>query len=234
MNCMIVDDEELAHNVIEEYISRTPFLKLKKNCYHAFEAMEELQKSKIDIIFLDINLPEITGIEFLKSTPNLPMIIFTTAYNNYAIEGFNLNAVDYLLKPFSFERFLQAANKCFHINKMNQKQTIDFATNHSEFIFVRCNNEDIKINLDTIVRINGLKDYVIIHTLDNKYIVHSTLKAILEKINSSDFIRIHNSHIVSLKHLQSIGKNSVTIDNTKLPLSSRFKEPLMNFVRNHF
>jgi DNA-binding LytR/AlgR family response regulator len=143
--------------------------------------MEELQKSKIDIIFLDINLPEITGIEFLKSTPNLPMIIFTTAYNNYAIEGFNLNAVDYLLKPFSFERFLQAANKCFHINKMNQKQTIDSAANHSEFIFVRCNNEDIKINLDTIVRINGLKDYVIIHTLDNKYIVHSTLKAILEK-----------------------------------------------------
>lgn len=231
---MIVDDEELAHSVIEEYISRTPFLKLKKNCYHAFEAMEELQKSKIDIIFLDINLPEITGIEFLKSTPNLPMIIFTTAYNNYAIEGFNLNAVDYLLKSFSFERFLQAANKCFHINKMNQKQTIDSATNHSEFIFVRCNNEDIKINLDTIARINGLKDYVIIHTLDNKYIVHSTLKAILEKINSSDFIRIHNSHIVSLKHLQSIGKNSVTIDNTKLPLSSRFKEPLMNFVRNHF
>ena len=234
MNCMIVDDEELAHSVIEEYISRTPFLKLKKNCYHAFEAMEELQKSKIDIIFLDINLPEITGIEFLKSTPNLPMIIFTTAYNNYAIEGFNLNAVDYLLKPFSFERFLQAANKCFHINKMNQKQTIDSAANHSEFIFVRCNNEDIKINLNTIVRIKGLKDYVIIHTLDNKYIVHSTLKAILEKINSSDFIRIHNSHIVSLKHLQSIGKNSVTIDNTKLPLSSRFKEPLMNFVRNHF
>ena len=171
MNCLIVDDEELAHTVIEDYISRIPFLKLKKNCYHAFEAMEELQKSKIDIIFLDINLPEISGIEFLKSTPHLPMIVFTTAYNSYAIEGFNLNAVDYLLKPFSFERFLQAANKCFHINKMNQKQTIDSATNHSEFIFVRCNNEDIKINLDTIVRINGLKDYVIIHTLDFRYMI---------------------------------------------------------------
>ena len=234
MNCMIVDDEELAHSVIEEYISRTPFLKLKKNCYHAFEAMEELQKSKIDIIFLDINLPEITGIEFLKSTPNLPMIIFTTAYNNYAIEGFNLNAVDYLLKPFSFERFLQAANKCFQLSKMNQKQITDSNTSSNNFIFVRCNNEDIKINLDNIVRINGLKDYVIIHTIDNKYIVHYTLKAILEKINSNNFVRIHNSHIISLKHLQSIGKNMVTIDNTKLPLSSRFKEPLMNFVKNHF
>ena len=122
MNCMIIDDEELAHNVIEEYISRIPYLTFQKNCYHAFEAMEELQKSKIDIIFLDINLPEITGIEFLKSTPNLPMIIFTTAYNNYAIEGFNLNAVDYLLKPFSFERFLQAANKCFHINSVLNKK----------------------------------------------------------------------------------------------------------------
>lgn len=234
MNCLIVDDEELAHTVIEDYISRIPFLKLKKNCYHAFEAMEELQKSKIDIIFLDINLPEISGIEFLKSTPHLPMIVFTTAYNSYAIEGFNLNAIDYLLKPFSFERFLQASNKCFQLNKMNQKQITDSTSSSNNFIFVRCNNEDIKINLDNIVRINGLKDYVIVHTIDNKYIVHYTLKAILEKINSSDFVRIHNSHIISLKHLQSIGKNMVTIDNTKLPLSSRFKEPLMNFVRNHF
>jgi DNA-binding LytR/AlgR family response regulator len=98
---------------------------------------------------------------------------------------------------------------------------------------VRCNNEDIKIDLDNIVRINGLKDYVIIHTIDKKHIVHSTLKAILEKINSSDFIRIHNSHIISLKHLQSIGKNSVTINNYKIPFSIRYKEPLMNFVKNH-
>ena len=127
---MIVDDEELAHSVIEEYISRTPFLKLKKNCYHAFEAMEELQKSKIDIIFLDINLPEITGIEFLKSTPNLPMIIFTTAYNNYAIEGFNLNAVDYLLKPFSFERFLQAANKCSPIVTGKDRKSTRLNSSH--------------------------------------------------------------------------------------------------------
>lgn len=234
MNCMIIDDEELAHNVIEEYISRIPYLTIQKNCYHAFEAMEELQKSKIDIVFLDINLPEISGIEFLKSTTNHPMIVFTTAYNHYAIEGFNLNAVDYLLKPFSFERFLQAANKCFQLHKLNQKPKRETEKHSNNFIFVRCNNEDLKINLDNIIRINGLKDYVIIHTLEEKYIVHYTLKAILEKINSSDFIRIHNSHIISLKHLQSIGKNTVTINNTKLPLSIKFKEQLMNFVKNNF
>jgi len=234
MNCIIVDDEELAHSVIEDYISRTPFLTLKKNCFHAFEAMEELQKSKIDILFLDINLPEISGIEFLKSTSNLPMIVFTTANNNYAIEGYNLNAVDYLLKPFSFERFLQAANKCFQLNKLTSKNNVEKDYVANDFIFVRCNNEEIKINLETIIRINGLKDYVIIHTINGKYIVHYTLKAILEKINSSNFIRIHNSHIISLKHLQSIGKNTVTIDNIKIPMSTRFKEPLMNFVRTHY
>ena len=234
MNCMIVDDEELAHSVIEEYISRTPFLTLQKNCFHAFEAMEELQKSKIDILFLDINLPEISGIEFLKSIHNLPMVVFTTANNNYAIEGYNLNAVDYLLKPFSFERFLQAANKCFKLNKLTQNNFVDVNHVAHKFIFVRCNNEEIKINLDAIIRINGLKDYVIIHTTDNKYIVHYTLKAILEKINSPNFIRVHNSHIISLKHLQSIGKNTVTVDNMKIPMSTKFKEPLMNFVRTYY
>lgn len=235
MNCIIVDDEGLAHHVIEEYISRIPFLNLIKNCYDIQETIQTLQTESVDLIFLDINLPNITGIEFLKSFSKLPDVIITTAYDDCAVQSFEMDVTDYLLKPFSFERFLKAVYKSY--NKLNnakilkEKNTQNFFK--ESFIFVRSNNEDIKLNLSEITRINALKDYIIIYTENRKLIVHQTMKSIMEKINSENFIRVHNSHIISLQHLQSIGKNNLMIGNERIPISEKYKVYLNKVVEKY-
>lgn len=225
MDCIIVDDEELAHHVIEEYISRIPFLNLVKNCYDIQEAIPVLQEKNIDLIFLDINLPNISGIEFLKSFNKLPDVIITTAYDDSAVQGFEMGVIDFLLKPFSFERFLKAVYKSYkhysNSKMLKEKSTQNFLKD--SFIFVRFNNEDVKLNLSEIKRISALKDYIIIYTEDRKLIVHQTMKSIMEKIESENFIRVHNSHIISLQHLQTIGKNSLTVGNERVPISEKYK-----------
>jgi DNA-binding LytR/AlgR family response regulator len=235
MNCIIVDDEELAHRVIEEYISRMPFLNLVKNCYDIQETIQTLQIETVDLIFLDINLPNITGIEFLKSFNKLPDVIITTAYDDRAVEGFEMNVTDYLLKPFSFERFLKAVYKSY--NQLNNSKILHEKTTQNffkeSFIFVRSNNEDVKLNLSEITRINALKDYIIIYTETRKLIVHQTMKSIMEKIESENFIRVHNSHIISLQHLQSIGKNTLMIGNERIPVSEKYKAYLNKVIEKY-
>jgi DNA-binding LytR/AlgR family response regulator len=235
MNCIIVDDEELAHHVIEEYISRIPFLNLVKNCYDIQETIQTLQTETVNLIFLDINLPNITGIEFLKSFNKLPDVIITTAYDNCAVQGFEMDVTDYLLKPFSFERFLKAVYKSYNLHNnskiLHEKATQNFFK--ESFIFVRSNNEDVKLNLSEITRINALKDYIIIYTETRKLIVHQTMKSIMEKIESENFIRVHNSHIISLQHLQSIGKNTLTIGNERIPISEKYKAYLGKIVEKY-
>ncbi|MDP9956863.1 LytR/AlgR family response regulator transcription factor [Epilithonimonas hungarica] len=230
MNCIIVDDEELAHHVIEEYISRIPFLNLVANCYDIQETIQVLKNNTVDLIFLDINLPNISGIEFLKSYNKLPNVIITTAYDNCAIQGFEMDVIDYLLKPFSFERFLKAAYKSFDLyNNVKILQETESVMKNT-FIFVRSNNEDVKLNLNEIIRINALKDYIVIYTNTRKLIVHQTMKSIMEKINFENFIRVHNSHIISLQHLQSVGKNSLMIGDERIPVSEKYKTYLSGIV----
>ncbi len=230
MNCIIVDDEELAHHVIEEYISRIPFLNLVANCYDIQETIQVLKNNTVDLIFLDINLPNISGIEFLKSYNKLPNVIITTAYDNCAIQGFEMDVIDYLLKPFSFERFLKAAYKSFDLyNNVKILQETENAMKNA-FIFVRSNNEDVKLNLNEIIRINALKDYIVIYTNTRKLIVHQTMKSMMEKINFENFIRVHNSHIISLQHLQSVGKNSLMIADERIPVSEKYKTYLSGIV----
>lgn len=231
MNCIIVDDESLAHDVIEEYISRIPFLNLVQNCYDIQEAVEAMRRYEVDLIFLDISLPGITGIEFLKSTRKLPHVIICTAYDNCAVQGFEMDVIDYLLKPFSFERFLKANYKSYNIQQQqHQLEARENRPLRESFIFVRTNSEDVKIDLKSIIRINALKDYVIIYTADRKLIIHLTMRAVMEKISSENFIRVHNSHIVSLRHIQSIGKNFLTIGNEKIPVSEKYKPYLANII----
>lgn len=233
MNCIIVDDEELAHHVIEEYISRIPFLNLVANCYDIQETIQVLKNNTVDLIFLDINLPNISGIEFLKSYNKLPNVILTTAYDNCAIQGFELDVIDYFLKPFSFERFLKAAYKSFDLyNNVKILQEAENAMKNA-FIFVRSNNEDVKLNLNEIIRINALKDYIVIYTNSKKLIVHQTMKSMMEKINFENFIRVHNSHIISLQHLQSIGKNSLMIGDERIPVSEKYKIYLTKIVEKY-
>ncbi|MEN2435052.1 LytTR family DNA-binding domain-containing protein [Weeksellaceae bacterium A-14] len=234
MNCIIVDDEELAHNIIVEYISRIPFLKLVANCYNVQEAMEQLRGQQVDLIFLDINLPKISGIEFLRSSPRLPQVIITTAYDNCAVTGFEMDVIDYLLKPFSFERFLKAVYKSYGLQQQKELQkSVSENSLKENFIFVRSNNEDVKLKLREIIRINALKDYIIIHTPDRKLIVHQTMKSISEKLQYDNFIRVHNSHIISLQHLQSVGKNSVTIAGERIPVSEKYR-PLLSAIIDQY
>jgi len=235
MNCLIVDDEELAHHVIEEYISRIPFLNLVKNCYDIQETISALQNNNVDLIFLDINLPNISGIEFLKSFNKLPSVIITTAYDDCAVQGFEMDVIDYLLKPFSFERFLKATYKCYNLNNNSKILQENGSQNllKESFIFVRSNNEDVKLNLSEIIRINALKDYIIIYTNTRKLIVHQTMKSIMEKINFENFIRVHNSHIISLQHLQSVGKNSLMIGDERIPVSEKYKTYLTGIIEKY-
>lgn len=235
MNCIIVDDEELAHHVIEEYISRIPFLNLVKNCFDIQETIQVLQHESIDLIFLDINLPNISGIEFLKSFNKLPNVIITTAYEDCAVQGFEMDVIDYLLKPFSFERFLKAVYKSYNLQKNTKIVQEKSGQNlfKESFIFVRSNNEDVKLNLSEIVRINALKDYIIIYTETRKLIIHQTMKSIAEKIDSENFIRVHNSHIISLRHLQSIGKNNLLIGNERIPVSEKYKAYLGKTIEKY-
>ncbi|RRQ45233.1 LytR/AlgR family response regulator transcription factor [Chryseobacterium sp. SC28] len=230
MNCIIVDDEELAHHVMEEYISRVPFLNLVAHCYDIQESVTVLHNNKVDLIFLDLNLPNISGIEFLKTFNKLPDVIITTASDDCAIQGFEMDVKDYLLKPFSFERFLNAAYKSYNFTN-NKKLLNESASPLKEaFIFVRSNNEDVKLNLNEITRINALKDYIIIHTTNRKLIVHQTMKSIMEKINDEQFIRVHNSHIVSLSHLQSVSKNSIMVGDERIPVSEKYKPYLQELI----
>jgi len=234
MNCIIVDDEELAHDVILEFSSRIPFLKIVAQCYDIQDALVALQNHDVDLIFLDIRMPHISGIEFLKSNRRLPHVILTTAYSDSALEGFEMDVIDYLLKPYSFERFLKAVYKSHHLYTLkNIGQTKNADSVRESFIFVRANNQDVKINFSDIVRISALKDYVIIYTVKEKLIVHQTMKSILEKINSDNFIRVHNSHIISLQHLQSVGKNNLTIANERVPISEKYKTYLTSIINQY-
>jgi len=228
MNCIAVDDEPLALALIEDFSKKIPFLNFIKSCKNAFEAIDVIQKEKIDLIFLDINMPDVSGIELIKNIDNKPFVIFTTAYSEYAVEGFELNAVDYLVKPFLFERFFKAVNKAYELfNLKNKKQPIKVVESNStvqDFIFVKADYSSIKIFLKDILYLEGLKDYVKIHTVEKKLLTLITMKKIEEKLPSSNFIRVHRSFIVALDKIESIQRNRIIINNVRIPVGNSYKE----------
>jgi len=179
MNCIIVDDEPLARDLLEDFTSKIPFLKLKALCKNGFEAMEVLQKEKIDLIFLDIQMPDLSGIQLFQSLSVKPQVIFTTAYHDYAVEGFELDATDYLVKPFTFERFLKAANKAFKIYHVNNTKTDSLKQTENnikkDFLFIKEGTSTVRVNIDDIQYIEGLKDYIKIFTKDKFHLTLMTL-----------------------------------------------------------
>ncbi len=240
MNCIAVDDEPLALDLLEDFISKVPFLKFIKSCKSAFEAIEILQKEKIDLIFLDIHMPDVTGIEFIKSIERKPMVIFTTAYTNYAIEGFKLNAIDYLVKPFPFDSFLKAVNKAyeyFHLkNKPNDVININQEKKTSDFIFVKADYKIIKINLNDILYIEGLKDYIKIYRISSKPVLTlQSLKYMQEKLPQNNFIRVHRSYIVSFNKIESIQRNRIVIGEKRIPIGDNYKNNFYKMLeKNNF
>ncbi len=233
MNCIAVDDEPLALDVVEDYIKKIDFLNLVKKCCKASEAIEILQKEKIDLMFLDIQMPGITGVQLVKSIKNIPPVIFTTAYSNYAVEGFELDAVDYLVKPFTFERFLKAAGKAYSLYKLKDN-TISTEENHDtkDFIFVKSEYKNIRLNFNDILYIEGLSDYIKIYLTGGKNILSlQSLKAFNEKLPSDNFLRIHRSYIISLNKINSIQKYRVFIGDKQISVGDSFKENFFKKIK---
>lgn len=228
MKVIIVDDEPLALEVLETYLTHFPELNLQAKCANAVEAFEALSEGDIDLMFLDIQMPQISGIDFLKSLKNPPKVIFTTAFSNYALEGFELNAVDYLLKPFSLERFTKAVQKFKEIYAKNDKTLSEAEA--PDYIFVKADKKLIKLRFEDIFHVEGLKDYVMLHTPGGRIVTLQTMKSLEEKLPSSNFIRVHRSYIVNLNLIELLETNSVTVNKKKIPIGKNYKDELFNVI----
>ncbi|MEJ7644740.1 MAG: LytTR family DNA-binding domain-containing protein [Chryseolinea sp.] len=232
MRCIAVDDEPLALDLLEDNISKIPFFTLVRRCKNAFEAHEAMMKDQIDLIFMDIEMPGISGVQFLQSVVSPPLVIFITAYQEFALEGYSLDAVDYLLKPVSFDRFLKAANKAHEFfTPKNNVSTLPI-TPSPEYLFVSADYNLIKINIRDIVYIEGLKDYIKIYILNSirPVITRMGLKVIEEKLPPDRFVRVHKSFIVCVERIVSIRKGKISINNVQVPISEHYKENLHRFV----
>jgi len=229
VNCLIVDDEPMAREILENHLQKVDAVNVVATCKNAIEAFNELNSKQIDLIFLDINMPEISGLSFAKSINSNIKVIFTTAYREYALDGFNLQAVDYLLKPISFERLLQAVNKFIGENHFEEVRSIvEIHPERNDFIFVRADRKMIKINFSKISYIESYSDYLKIH-LDNKMVVtRETITSIEAKLPKNDFIRIHRSYIVSIAKIDSFTNEFIEVNKKALPISRSYKKDVLN------
>lgn len=227
IKCIVTDDEPFARKGLQGYIEKIDFLELTGVCEDALQLNDLIRQQPVDLLFLDIEMPYMSGIEFLRNQANPPKIIFTTAYEKYAVQGFDLDILDYLLKPISFERFLKAANKAYDFFHGRQS----FSENE-DYIFVKADNRLEKIQFADILFVEALENYICIQTLDRKIITHLTLTSIKEKLPASQFIQPHKSFIVSIDRINSIEGNILHILSFKIPISKYQKEEVMERLVN--
>jgi len=233
ITCLTIDDEPPALQVMEKYIRAVPVLELVGSCANAVDALSILQKEKIDLLFLDIQMPQILGTDFMRTLANPPKVIFTTAFRKYAVEGFDLDAVDYLLKPISFERFLKAVNKVMKLNlPVTENIPLTALTkkeNENEFIYLRADRKNIKINLNDILFIESLKDYIKVVTKDKTIVTKNSISSLEENLPSS-FIRVHRSYIVSLNKVESFTPELIQIGKYELPISRSYRHEVEKVI----
>jgi DNA-binding LytR/AlgR family response regulator len=222
--CIIVEDEPLAQNILKKYIADHPSLELVATCTDALEAQLILNKQPIHLIFLDINLPKLSGINFIKSLLQNPHIIFTTAYPEFAVEGFELNAVDYLLKPFSFERFLKAVNKV--IEKLNNS-TLPKKEEIDAFIFLKSDKKIHKVDLESIHYIEAVGDYMKVITDSGQLLINETMKNLQEDLPANSFIRVHKSFIISRNRIKFIEGNYIQVENKSIPIGATYRNDVL-------
>lgn len=227
IKCMIVDDEPPAIRLLEKYVAKVSFLELVASNTKPLEALQLLEKSEIDLVFLDIQMPELSGIQLSKIIPNKTKIIFTTAYPQFALESYDLSAVDYLLKPFEFERFYKA------VLKLNTPKTVETTNTTDDFLFVKTDgkNNFEKVYTNYILYVEGLKNYVAIHLADKQIITYNTLKNIEESLPTSMFIKTHKSYIISLAHITKTDSNSVYINQTDIPIGDTYKKAFFDRIQ---
>jgi DNA-binding LytR/AlgR family response regulator len=230
MKCIAVDDEPLALALLQDNIRRVPTLELVASCSTAMEALVVLNQQEVDLVFLDIQMPGLTGLQLLQSLSVRPMVILITAYEKYALEGFNLDVIDYLVKPVPFERFLKACNKAIDFYRLKKNVQTE-AHPSPEYFFVNAEYGLVKIVFSEIRLIEGLKDYLKIHLLETKpLIIRMSMKSIEEKLPSGKFFRIHKSYIVAVAHITAIRRSSVFLGEMELPLGDLYKDDLMRLI----
>lgn len=226
--CVIVDDEPPSHQVLKNHIDRIPNLKLAAEFFNATDAGEYLKTNTVDILLLDIQMPEVTGIEFLRSLPQKPITIFSTAFRDYAYEGFELGVIDYLLKPVHFERFEMAIRRATDFMQMSKPENaIDIRE-----ILIKSGTKKILIDYRSIIYAQGLKDYTILHTGEKKYVVKGSVKAFEEYLPADHFIRVHKSFIVARSQVKLVYKNKIELDNVSIPIGRSYKETLDKFLKS--
>ncbi len=224
MDCIIVDDEEMSRNAMKHLVSQMEFLNLTKVCSGSIEALNYLNTHSVDLVLLDIEMPELSGLQFIKNLKSSPLIILATSKKDYAIEAFEYNVVDYLLKPVTSDRFIKAINKAKNIFD-NSQNIADFS--EKDHIFIKTNSILLKINIKDILWIEALGDYTVINTSDKKHVVHSTLKAIESKLSPEIFTRVHRSYIVSIDKIDSIDDSTIVMGKKLIPVGAVYKEGLM-------
>jgi two-component system, LytTR family, response regulator LytT len=236
ITCIAIDDEPLAVKKISGYILKTPFLELVAECRSAFEAIEIMNKNKIQLLFIDINMPDLNGMEFVKSLTDKPYVVFTTAYSDYALEGFQVDAVDYLLKPITFSNFLKAANKVKNLVELtanSQKESIGTTASH---LFVKSEYKLIRIELDDIKYIESQHEYIKINLISSSPVMTQlSLKSIEEQLPSDRFMRVHRSFIVNLAKISVIERNRIVFDGkVYIPVSDQYKEKFQKYIDGNF
>lgn len=222
IRCIIVDDEPLAREILEQYIKDTPHLNLITSCSSALDAIQVLSEHSVDLMFLDINMPKLNGINLIKSLEKAPEVIFTTAYSEFAVEGFELSAIDYLVKPFGFERFLKAVEKA----RARLRDTI--TDDKEKFLMVKADKRLYQLAIKDISYIEALGDFVKVHTLQKVYITSGTLKEYMHKLVNQGFVQIHKSYIISLKAISYLDGNQLSVEETFLPIGQTYKRHLLD------
>jgi len=227
LNCLIIDDEPLARKGLKEYIQDIDFLRLEGECDTPLRATQFLSEGRIQLLFLDIQLPRITGIDFLRSLRQPPPVIFTTAYPEHALEGFELNALDYLVKPVSFERFLRAALKAREYYEVRQQGAPTVEEQKEDFFFVKADNKLVRIFFSDVLFVEALQNYVAIHTRERKLITYLTFSAVADYLPPDQFIRTHKSYIVAAAHVENIEGNEIRIGSHHIPISRGSRDEVL-------
>ena len=227
---LIIDDEHIAHDIIKDYCDLLPNMELMKNCYDGLEAFEYLNKNEVDLIFLDLNMPKLKGFEFLKTLKNPPKVIVTTAYKEFALEGYELNISDYLLKPFGFERFLKAINKTFSTS--NTQESVSFKSNvDAKRIFIRSNKKYIQVENDTVLFVEASGNYTKMITKNETITVREKISSVLDLLPKEDFLQVHKSFAVAPKHIKSIEGNRIFILDHIIPIGKYYKANVTRLLK---
>jgi DNA-binding LytR/AlgR family response regulator len=235
INCLVVDDEELARNLLENYIGRLPHLTLVGKCRDPFEALEALSSQSVDLLFLDIQMPGMTGMEFLRTLKKKPLVIFTTAYSEFALESYNHDATDYLLKPFGFERFVQAVNKATDLLSLRkaaesppaQQEQMAEVPIAKDFLLVKSEHKVHRLRFEDISYVEGMREYVAFHTPQGRILSLNSLKSLEDELPNDQFLRIHKSYIVAIGKIAAIEGNQVIVGKEKLPIGASYREAVL-------